>query len=185
MSSNVLSSWKRISAYTGFTERTLQRWERKFGFPVHRPAGKARSAVSALSTEIDAWLSAAPSLPQIQQTLVRYPGRARKQSDKQSDEVAIAETLVTENSPLPSTSTFMGDPCVAVYSEPDIGLPPELAKSLGQMTNLLGVLVEERAQMSQLRIQLEKTREAVARARRTLKPAPSPFSPINLKSSLR
>jgi hypothetical protein len=41
MNSNILVSWKEISAYTGFTERTLQRWEQRFGFPVHGDRGLA------------------------------------------------------------------------------------------------------------------------------------------------
>lgn len=58
----VLQSWKEISAYVGRTDRTLQRWERKFGFPVHRPSGKSRSAVVAVVSEIEEWMRATPSL---------------------------------------------------------------------------------------------------------------------------
>ena len=50
-----LHSWKDISSYTGHGIRTLQRYEAERGFPVHRPAGKNRSAVLAFSDEIDAW----------------------------------------------------------------------------------------------------------------------------------
>ncbi len=65
---NVLQSWKQISEYVGRTERTLQRWERDFGFPVHRPSGKSRSAVIALAEEIQQWARGRPSLNQIRQT---------------------------------------------------------------------------------------------------------------------
>jgi predicted DNA-binding transcriptional regulator AlpA len=51
----LLNSWKEIAAFVGRAERTLQRWEKQYGFPVHRPAGKARSAVVALISEIEAW----------------------------------------------------------------------------------------------------------------------------------
>ncbi len=61
----VLQSWKEISAYVGRTERTLQRWERAFGFPVHRPAGRSRSAVVALVDEIQKWTLDRPSLADI------------------------------------------------------------------------------------------------------------------------
>ncbi len=64
----VLQSWKQISEYMGRTERTLQRWEREFGFPVHRPSGKPRSAVIALADEIQQWARGKPSLNQIRQT---------------------------------------------------------------------------------------------------------------------
>ena len=58
----VLQTWKEISEYVGRTERTLQHWEQEFGFPVHRPSGKARSSVMALSEEIREWTRGKPSL---------------------------------------------------------------------------------------------------------------------------
>ena len=64
----VLQSWKEISRYVGRTERTLQRWEQEFGFPVHRPSGKSRSAVMALTREINEWARGKPSLALIRQT---------------------------------------------------------------------------------------------------------------------
>ena len=64
----VLQSWKQISVYMGRTERTLQRWEKEFGFPVHRPSGKSRAAVMALAEEIQQWARGKPSLKQIRQT---------------------------------------------------------------------------------------------------------------------
>ena len=63
----VLQSWKEISAYVGRTERTLQRWEQQFGFPIHRPSSKLRSSVMALSEEIQDWTRAKPSLLSIRQ----------------------------------------------------------------------------------------------------------------------
>lgn len=51
----LLNSWKEIAEFVGRTERTVQRWERQYGFPVHRPAGRERSAVIALASEIEAW----------------------------------------------------------------------------------------------------------------------------------
>jgi|SRR5690242_8813307 len=57
----VLHSWKDIANYTGRGIRTLQRYEVGLGFPIHRVAGKPRSAVLAFSDEIDAWLSKAPT----------------------------------------------------------------------------------------------------------------------------
>jgi predicted DNA-binding transcriptional regulator AlpA/DNA-binding TFAR19-related protein (PDSD5 family) len=65
MPKELLSSWKEISAYTGYSERTVQRWERTLGLPVRRPAGKARSAVVSLTSEIDAWFRSAPMLEEL------------------------------------------------------------------------------------------------------------------------
>ena len=52
----ILNSWKEISQYIGRGVRTVQRWEELYGLPVHRAAGRDRSAVYALSDEVDAWL---------------------------------------------------------------------------------------------------------------------------------
>jgi CheY-like chemotaxis protein len=51
----LLNSWKEIARYVGRSERTVQRWEKQFGFPVRRPAGRARSAVIAIPSEIRCW----------------------------------------------------------------------------------------------------------------------------------
>jgi hypothetical protein len=56
----ILNSWKEIAVYMGRAVRTVQRWERECDFPVHRPRGKKRSAVFALSREIDTWLENCP-----------------------------------------------------------------------------------------------------------------------------
>jgi hypothetical protein len=56
----VLNSWKEIANYLGRGVRTVQRYERELGLPVRRPHGRSRSAVIALSDELDVWLRAAP-----------------------------------------------------------------------------------------------------------------------------
>ena len=50
----ILHSWKEIANYMGLGIRTVQRYEVELGLPIYRPAGKDRSAVLALSDEIDA-----------------------------------------------------------------------------------------------------------------------------------
>lgn len=50
-----LQSWKEIAAYLNHEVRTVRRWEKERGLPVHRIPGK-RSGVYALAPEIDAWL---------------------------------------------------------------------------------------------------------------------------------
>jgi hypothetical protein len=51
-----LQSWKEISEYMNRGIRTLQRWEKKYGLPIHRPSARDRSAVFALTAEIDEWM---------------------------------------------------------------------------------------------------------------------------------
>jgi hypothetical protein len=58
---NVLSSWKEIASYVGRSIRTVQRWERELGLPVHRPTGKSDGVVIALPSELDAWVLAMPT----------------------------------------------------------------------------------------------------------------------------
>jgi hypothetical protein len=56
MEAIILNSWREIAQYVGRGVRTVERWERKLGLPVHRPQGHLRSPVIAISTEIDEWL---------------------------------------------------------------------------------------------------------------------------------
>ena len=58
----ILNSWKEIARYIGRAVRTVQRWEEECQLPVHRPRarGRRRSAVFALSAEIDRWLEQCP-----------------------------------------------------------------------------------------------------------------------------
>ena len=60
-SKGILSSWKEIGAYLGRSERTIQRWEIQFGFPIHRPSGRKGTSIIAMTAEIDEWIRNAPS----------------------------------------------------------------------------------------------------------------------------
>ncbi|MCS6954246.1 MAG: hypothetical protein RMK57_06375 [Bryobacterales bacterium] len=51
-----LTSWKEIAQYLGADERTVRRWERERGLPVHRLPGGKRSYVYAYPAELDQWL---------------------------------------------------------------------------------------------------------------------------------
>jgi hypothetical protein len=57
---SVLNSWKEIASYLGRGVRTVQRWEHDLGLPVHRPKGRDRSAVLAISEELNHWLHSTP-----------------------------------------------------------------------------------------------------------------------------
>lgn len=59
---NRLDSWKEIAAHLGRDERTVRRWEKEKGLPVHRVPGGERKAVFAYPVEIDAWLHKPDSL---------------------------------------------------------------------------------------------------------------------------
>ncbi len=51
-----LDSWKAIAEYLGRDPRSVQRWERERGMPIHRVPGEKGGAVFADSEELDAWL---------------------------------------------------------------------------------------------------------------------------------
>lgn len=57
-----LNSWKEVAQYVGRSQRTVQRWERDLGFPVHRPAGRLHASVIALAAEIDEWVKTSPQI---------------------------------------------------------------------------------------------------------------------------
>ena len=59
--SRILNSWKEIASYLGRGVRTIQRYEEKLGLPVHRPAGRERSAVLAFADELEQWVRNTPS----------------------------------------------------------------------------------------------------------------------------
>ena len=51
-----LDSWKEIAAFFGRDERTVKRWEKERGLPVHRVPGGGRGTVFAFSQELTDWL---------------------------------------------------------------------------------------------------------------------------------
>ena len=50
-----LDSWKEIAQHLGRTVRTVQRWERHCGLPVHRHRHRESSSVYAYKRELDVW----------------------------------------------------------------------------------------------------------------------------------
>jgi hypothetical protein len=56
-SSERLSSWKEIAVYLDAGLRTVIRWEKEFGLPVHRLSDSRRSRVFAYKRELDEWIA--------------------------------------------------------------------------------------------------------------------------------
>jgi Tol biopolymer transport system component len=52
-----LESWKEIADYLHRDVRTVIRWEKERGLPVHRIPGQKRSGVYALRSELELWIS--------------------------------------------------------------------------------------------------------------------------------
>ncbi len=53
--SGLLSSWKEIAAYLRKSVRTVQRWEKELGLPLHRPTSADKRIVLAYQKELDRW----------------------------------------------------------------------------------------------------------------------------------
>src|SRR5512134_2070826 len=58
-SNDTLDSWKAVAAYLHRDVRTVMRWERVRGLPVHRVPGGGKPGVYALRSEVDTWWSTA------------------------------------------------------------------------------------------------------------------------------
>src|SRR5262245_65378592 len=50
-----LDSWKEIASYLKRSVRTVHRWEKEEGLPVHRQLHKDLGSVFAYKRELDAW----------------------------------------------------------------------------------------------------------------------------------
>ena len=53
--SRQLTSWKEIAGYLNRDIRTVQRWEKREGLPVHRQLHESRPSISVTTAELDAW----------------------------------------------------------------------------------------------------------------------------------
>jgi tetratricopeptide (TPR) repeat protein len=52
-----LAGWKEIAAYFGRDDRTVMRWEKDRGLPVHRVPGSGKASVYAYTEELKRWLA--------------------------------------------------------------------------------------------------------------------------------
>jgi hypothetical protein len=55
MNADRLEGWKEMAAHLGRSVRTVQRWERESGLPVHRLAVGDKPQVFAYCAELDRW----------------------------------------------------------------------------------------------------------------------------------
>ncbi len=68
-----LESWKEVASYLGKTVRTVQRWEKHEGLPVHRHQHDKRGTIIAYPAELDRWLNNRSEAPA--SLLSRFEGR--------------------------------------------------------------------------------------------------------------
>jgi hypothetical protein len=55
MNADRLEGWKEMAAHLGRSVRTVQRWEREAGLPVHRLTVGDKPQVFAYRAELDRW----------------------------------------------------------------------------------------------------------------------------------
>jgi tetratricopeptide (TPR) repeat protein len=62
-----LDTWKEIASFFGRDERTVKRWEKERGLPVHRLPGGRRGTVYAFAEELTRWLRAPDNAEALEQ----------------------------------------------------------------------------------------------------------------------
>lgn len=111
-----LDSWKEIAAFFGRDERTVKRWEKERGLPVHRVPGGVRGGVFAYAAELSQWL--------------KEPGATVTES---SDPASAAEANV-------SSGDAIREP-EAVISKPVLAPAIPARSSRFQVARILGLLL--------------------------------------------
>lgn len=71
-----LDSWKEIAVYLRREVRTVQRWEKNEGLPVHRHIHLMGGTVYALKEEINVWLKGRGETPRNSSPMQRCSGQA-------------------------------------------------------------------------------------------------------------
>ena len=74
-----LDSWKEIAAYLGRGVRTVQRWEREEGLPIHRLAHAERGSVFADPAELTDWWESRQIAPAVKPPIVPAAAESRLQ----------------------------------------------------------------------------------------------------------
>jgi len=98
-----LDSWGEIASYLGREVRTVQRWERTEGLPVHRHEHKKKSTVYAYAVELDAWIK-----------------RRQPKDDPEADDAfAREQELSSTDSPIESVNPPVVSPASGPAPHPD------------------------------------------------------------------
>ena len=103
-----LDSWGEIASYLGREVRTVQRWERTEGLPVHRHEHKKKSTVYAYAGELDAWIKQ----------------RQPKDDPEADDAFAREQELSGTDSPVDIVNPSVMPPAPGPAPNPDEPAPP-------------------------------------------------------------
>ena len=77
-----LDSWKEIAVYLRRDVRTVQRWEKHEGLPVHRHLHQRANSVYARKSELDEWWSHEANSVEIKPLEVSPEGSLREVTDQ-------------------------------------------------------------------------------------------------------
>ena len=78
-----LDSWKEIASHLKRTVRTVQRWERHEGLPVHRHLHQRANSVYARMSELDEWWNHEPHSREIEPPQIPSEGSRRQVTSPQ------------------------------------------------------------------------------------------------------
>lgn len=96
----VLQGWKQIASFVSRDVRTVRRWEKDRGLPVHRVPGEGRPSVFAVSTELQRWMRQTPTEIEPAPVAIAAPAS----SDFQTSEVAAEAPLLVPPRPVAGSS---------------------------------------------------------------------------------
>jgi Tfp pilus assembly protein PilF len=94
-----LDSWKAIAAFFGRDERTVKRWEKERGLPVHRLPGAAKGSVFAYIGELERWLAGPENDSGLR--IEESPARVEPAIASESAATTFAAVKVEEQVPAP------------------------------------------------------------------------------------
>ena len=92
-----LDSWKEIAVYLERDVRTVQRWERREGLPVHRQQHDKLGSVYAFRHEIDAWRTA----------------RSQRLEEPASGAASTSDAVTSSEADIPSDASVPIDPATS------------------------------------------------------------------------
>ena len=93
-----LDSWKEIATCLDRDVRTVQRWEKEEGLPIHRHVHHTQVSIYAYRSEIDAWL--ADRRPEVERNGLRQWFAAFNGNQKKLGGIAIGTAFVLLATPM-------------------------------------------------------------------------------------
>src|SRR5712692_7578191 len=114
-----LDTWKEIADYLGRETRTVQRWEKTEGLPVHRHEHQKKSTVYAYAGELDAWFK-----------------KRQPVDDPEADAAFVPDPDTLEA----SSTTENGDPVVPIPIPVPVEPPPPIGKRIAVASAAVAIL---------------------------------------------